>query len=483
MKVFEWIKRLFRGPAAPPEKPGQREGRPVSAVVRRPARLSDLLQFEEKPSGLEVDVVIGLDFGTSSAKVALQTPYKLGGQVTFVDFGPLAHPSARHLLPVALHVSVDGSLSLERPADHLETRGHLKLELLARDGQRSPRREQEGSAWAAAFLALTLRAARRHLIETQWEAYGHDKLRWSFNLGIPSAGYDDDAIRERFLLVARAGWSLSLRGTAPTLATATAAVEHAASGLGGGEDIDVIPEVAAEVVGYARSRRRRDGLHVVLDIGASTLDVCSFSLHSKHGDDVYSLLTADVQLLGLLELHSRRMEAAGGIPPFDGVPRDLVQPLPGPESIAEASIRRAIARCDEAFAESARQVLARTLLDLKSHRDPHAPAWREGLPLFVSGGGASSEVVGSLIRGSDDIGRKIWVDYAGLRRQAFPFPAEVSPGEGLTDGEFARLCVAFGLSFPSIKIGTIEAPQLVPDVEISRGARDWQRAYVDKDQV
>src|SRR6266511_3166582 len=47
MKVFEWIKRLFRGPAAPPEKPGQREGRPVSAVVRRPARLSDLLQIAE----------------------------------------------------------------------------------------------------------------------------------------------------------------------------------------------------------------------------------------------------------------------------------------------------------------------------------------------------------------------------------------------------------------------------------------------------
>ena len=71
------------------------------------------------------------------------------------------------------------------------------------------------------------------------------------------------------------------------------------------EQVDVVPEIAAEVVGYARSKHRREGLHVMVDVGASTIDICGFVLHAADGEDgdQYHLLTALVKRLGLHELH------------------------------------------------------------------------------------------------------------------------------------------------------------------------------------
>ena len=40
--------------------------------------------------------------------------------------------------------------------------------------------------------------------------------------------------------------------------------------------VEVFPEIAAPVVGYARLRRRREGLHVMVNVGPSTIDVCGF---------------------------------------------------------------------------------------------------------------------------------------------------------------------------------------------------------------
>lgn len=75
------------------------------------------------------------------------------------------------------------------------------------------------------------------------------------------------------------------------------------------EDINVIPEVAAELVGYARSSLRETGLHVLIDLGARTLDIASFILHNRDGDDRYSILTADLEELGATLCDYHRFKA------------------------------------------------------------------------------------------------------------------------------------------------------------------------------
>src|SRR5439155_17764763 len=87
--------------------------------------------------------------------------------------------------------------------------------------------DPEETALSIAYVALALREARRFFLSSQNESYGSDRIRWSMNLGIPSAGYDDSVIRRRFEEIAQAGWLLSSRSTTPTLETAIEALQSA----------------------------------------------------------------------------------------------------------------------------------------------------------------------------------------------------------------------------------------------------------------
>jgi hypothetical protein len=246
------------GVAAPKRQSRQSQGGPAPAAQGPrpvPELPSDLLQFSAQPKGALTDVVVGFDFGTSSAKVAMQTPYALGGRTVIIDFGPLGHESCTYLLPAAVCRNDSGVWRLAGSDGHAEHRRHLKLPLIGeiRNGQ-AP--DQDSTAWAVAFVALALREARRVFLRTQADPYSGIRLRWAMNLGIPSAGYDDAGIRSRFLEVARAAWLASLTPEigSTTVATAVAAARTTAPG---DVPIAVVPEVAAEMVGYARSRYRR----------------------------------------------------------------------------------------------------------------------------------------------------------------------------------------------------------------------------------
>lgn len=452
-----------------------RRDEPRSASARGASLPDDLLQFAGARRGTETDIVIGFDLGTSSAKVVLQTPYALGGRIVAADFGPLGHSSSTYLLPVSVFRDAAGGWTLVRPGHTAEHRCHLKLPLLGeiRNGE-TP--DPETAAWAVAFVALALREARRVFLGTQSDTYGGIRFRWAMNVGIPSAGYDDERIRSRFGLVARAAWLASLSPVI-TQTTVDAAVAQAGQGDIAGMPIAVVPEVAAEMVGYARSRFRREGLHAVVDVGASTLDICGIELFADAGDDRYDLLTADVRDLGFLELHARRTGAVGGQPPFDGTPSDLVGPLVGLMD-APAGLRAAISYADSGYIEEASRVLVRTLAWLYCYRAPGAPAWQEGLPLFVTGGGADSPVLKRIVKKVDEQARAMWVNYTALVAQPLPIALAVGPEQETTR---QRLVVAYGLSYPEISIGTIVPPSELANPEpVLLPRRDWQHAYIDK---
>lgn len=457
------------------ERPVSVAAGPAPVVAMRPLP-DDLLQFPRHRAAVTTDIVIGLDFGTSCCKVALQSPYKLEGRVVFGEFGELAHPVSEFYLPSTLYEGADGRLGLLETGSTRAVHRHLKIGLLGDHAQT----QFEATIRAAAYLGLVLREVRRFFLSTQGEIYGSDRLRWSLNLGIPSAGYDDVETRRRFRLVAEAAWRLSLSAARPTMEAAQVLQKQRA----GADDvlIDVVPEVAAQVVGYAKSRQRQDGLHLLLDVGASTLDLCAFSLHKSDGEDGYALLTADVQPLGLLELHRRRAEETGNQPPFAGIPADLVAPLPDWDGGIGNSCAAHLRACDAAFAEAARKVLWRSLADLRRRRDPHSPHWREGLPLFVCGGGAGSRVVDEARKAADRTGKRAWDPYAGLKVMSLPvpFPPIAAPPEARGRMDFGRLSVAYGLSFPAINIGKVEPPAEIDDVPTNLPASEWRSRYIDK---
>lgn len=139
-------------------------------------------------------------------------------------------------------------------------------------------------------------------------------LDWSLNVGVPSGTPETrsrdepprEALRAAFRRAANAGWRLSLRDAPIRLKDAeqTLRSEEQAD-----IDIDLFPEVIAGAYGYARSEERRDGLHLMMDVGAGTVDACLFRLRTKDEVENWPLLEARVERLGTAELHERRIAA------------------------------------------------------------------------------------------------------------------------------------------------------------------------------
>jgi hypothetical protein len=330
-----------------------------------------------------LDVYIGLDFGTSSSKIVIQTPTLAGGRAVPIPFGDVGHSSSEYLLPTILFQHVDGRFGLSDAAG-AQVIGNLKVRLM------EPSPPLVASNHAVAYLALAIRIARQWFIQTQRKEIGARNLRWHLNVGIPSPGYGDRQMSKDFRTAAELAWVVST-GKGPVT---DKLIEQARQNPEPDIEVELVPEVAAEVVGYARSTKRRPGLHMMVDVGATTLDVCGFILHEVEGDDRYSLLTASVARLGVYELHRSRVAAVGEngerIRAEAERGNDPLQPVPiGLDEYVESDrVPNYLRKADDEFKRRSVEPIIEAIMAIRKRRDPNALAFREGLPVFLCGGGA-----------------------------------------------------------------------------------------------
>jgi hypothetical protein len=401
-----------------------------------------------------------------------------------VSFGELGHSSSPYLLPTRLRVGRDGRLTLRGDVAG-EWVTELKVPLLEREPSRddtAPNRD--AIAGATAYLALTLREARSRFLASEPETYGRFDARWALNLGMPSAGYDDEAIRSRFLLIARAAWSLSSGAEPPTWDSVTEALrQEREPTVNPRSDIDVAPEVAAQAVGYARSTFRDPGLHLIVDVGGTTLDVCGFVLHEREGEDRYELLTATVDTLGVLELHRRRLAALQCLSPrnnHDWASRDPLMPVGRTLADYHPGCSCRPHDVDADFCRQATDIAMRHVMNLRRCRDPHSRRWSDGLPVFLCGGGSGLDVFRRLVWHADARFRDV-TTARGLLLRTLPRPEHLV-NDDVGDTFFHRLSVAYGLSFGALDIGAISSPHDIPDVPPPTRRR-FEDSFISKDQV
>jgi len=423
------------------------------------------------PSQRQLDLVLGLDFGTSSSKVAIRSPFTAGGRAFIVPFGGDGHQSNEFLIPTRVFRNEGEAFHLQ-PVPNARCVVDLKMplsEVTTRPSIESNQATRSAQACAAGYLSLVIQKARYWFLANKGEFYGYPSLRWHLHLGIPSAGYDDEPIRRTFLEVARAAWILSLEKSPPTESRACQILEHLRQGGDVPQiiHVKVIPEVVAEVVGYAKSPLRDPGLHLLVDIGASTLDVCSFNLHGREGEDKYALLTADVRRLGVLRLFRSQVGREEG-----EYPEDLVAPIVGSEI--------SIGHIDREFVNEFRRALMTTLMPLKGKRDPKSLRWKTGLPVFMAGGGSRIKAFREMM---DDVDAALQTNMnaKGLRFLQLPKPEAIK--DDIPGDAFHLFAVAYGLSHYEFEFGTITAPADIQDVALSGIKRNIEAAYVSKDQV
>lgn len=427
------------------------------------------------------DAIMGIDFGTSSSKIVVRTPFIAGGRALAVPLISSPEAGRRYLVPTVLAEGRDGALVLPDGQGNGATLSRLKVDLM------SDPNNPDVQARAAAYIALLVRRSESWFHSSQRSTVGDRELRWHWNLGIPSAGYDDEGIRKGFLRTLEAARKLA-GSEGPLLLKDARRVLDACSDPD--SRLAVIPEVVAEVVGYARSASRIPGLHVVVDVGASTLDVCGFVLGDYQGEQVYALLTASVERRGLHELHRARLIGLQAVPPNaldPGIMRvDLSNPLARiPDSIREYLLTSenapaGVGDVDTLFLNECTRQVMQCLGHLRKRRCWSAPNWAAGVPTFIAGGGAWSNFYEKVVSEASRRCVRSWDRVAPLRKLRLPVPPQLA-NEDLTEEVFARLGVAFGLSFDSLDIGFIFPPHKIPDEEPRRVRAS--PGFISKDEV
>lgn len=310
-QLLERIQVLF-GEAPPPIEARPQRAFPWvrSGVEECVALGSEIIRANPEPD--HSGYIIGCDFGTSSIKLAVRQPYRAGN--------PTAARPAPNLLQSNRHPYLWQSVLWFSPDTEefslLPGKGKVALEgfkagiLAGGGGMRIlPDLAVTRNEAAAAFLALQLAHCLGWYEKTL--PLGGDAARHflAINVGIPVAAQDDTKTYRDFRHIVSTARVLMPYAICLTHSKVRECYQASTHDLPAG--FELVPELTAAISGYANEPFARDGAHILIDVGASTLDVVAFNLVNR---ERVAAFAAEVNLLGAAALETARS---------DGFPDDL----------------------------------------------------------------------------------------------------------------------------------------------------------------
>ena len=414
------------------------------------SELETILNLGEESNGDsatdELNINLGIDFGTSSTKVVARFPYE-PGQPTIAIPAPLPcrvldNP---HLWRTVLWLKDDGSIFMW-PIEDSTVFDTLKQDLVV--GRVNSSRFRESAVervhheqTATAYLAYVIRYVRGWLRKNQAQAFRNRSPVWRYNIGMPTDSYDKPMIAELYRRVAAAAVVLADLGL-PIAADSTELTLNDSQTIQAGQSIEfteeagiaVVPEAAAEMTSFAKSERRAEGLYMMIDVGAMTLDVTTFTLHANQQqgkDPIYSFMAANIQPLGVESCYWFQNRG----------------------------------KSKDDFSQQCKHTLTWVIESTKKSRVPDSDRWEPGerFPIFLAGGGANHHLHRTIVE-SLDSWMKQYTRNDGIRL-APPEPPKTLDGAGF-NLDYGRMGVAWGLSFDFSEIGEIHSVSQTEDVKI-----------------
>jgi hypothetical protein len=340
---------------------------------------------DEKAAPLTVR--IGVDFGTAFTKVAIRAGVDLIPIDWFAVTGDES-PTGRYVMPGIVVLASDGEYCW-RQLSESDVQGNLKLPVIEMAGS------DECPTAALAYLALVIRYARAFLY--QHPDVGRKlvarSLRWELNVGCPTEPHEKPEVVRLFQRIARIAWQLAAVGSLQESNIAAAwRADEAKVGLE--TEPAVVPEFVAQIAGYLGSPHVSEGLHALIDIGAATLDVATFNvvlMNELDSSPSIPIFFSAVHPLGTHYLcHNRHSRLDLDLAWDDAVPVECADEF----ATRFGKHRSEIDSIDEEFVN----LIVRSITGVidgtrtNSRGDPRSLAWREGLPIFVTGGGSGCEI-------------------------------------------------------------------------------------------
>ncbi|KAB2310666.1 hypothetical protein F8A87_08240 [Betaproteobacteria bacterium SCN2] len=441
------------------------------------------------------DLVLGLDFGTSSVKAVIRDhAANIAFAVPFTtdDLNP-------YLLPSRVW-KTDEVYSLDSGS---AIRADLKLGLLSCQAV-SPVDEFND---ACAFLALVIRHSRGWFFDTYGPRYARHALSWRINLGLPARSYEDERSVDLFRRLAWAAANCASDKTGQITSAMIDKYRKLSIDVFDNanppddlefypEDADVIPEIAAQVFGFVQSERwnwRQRPMMMMVDVGAGTVDAAFFSIVKEGNRLSFNFFSDDVQQAGVMNLHRKRVEWLRRVFSDSGVcdndisqfldetagSTDHLGPLPGSVLDYVNGYRIEIPPgCETADSEFfKKQYSPQVFRCIRGAREVGVPDTQlNNLPFFLCGGGSRMHIYSEVIELINDANINV-----NVVEESIPIPAELV-AESLPVADYDRLSVAYGLSRQGAGgrplgdyVRTIDIPQVTKSE-----ASDYTDRYIEQ---
>lgn len=460
-------------------------------------------QLTEEPDN-ETDMVIGLDFGTSSTKVVIRDLFAAMGTFPVPLNGD--RPGIEgYLLPSRVFRS-DGVYSLTEGHHRI---GNLKLKLLESEA-RSPVDEFND---CCAFLALVIRRARAWLFFEHRDVYAGHQLNWRVNLGLAARSYEDEETVSLFRRLAWAAANVAADRAAEQISVEVVdryrrqslqALSEESDDVGDDRAftmsaVDAVPEVSAQLHGLMVSARwdwSARPVMMLVDVGAGTVDCALFHVRiAESGKGALTFYSSRVERNGVMNLHRDRVawlrellsegdrhEEARSYLAHIEKPTDRLRPIPGrvTEYLPGYSLEVVGEDVDDTFQRTRyRFQVAGSISDARREKGLKAHEV-QGVPLLLCGGGARMEFYARIA----DVINSTPGWHVSVELTRLPVPQDLVD-VGWYAEDFDRISVAYGLSISGDGGGTLERIVRAVDVPNRRAyqAVEPESRFVSKDQM
>jgi len=422
---------------------------------------------------------VGVDFGTSSTKVAYR---QLGGRVELVRPILFQHnlPNyPRYCLPSLGAFDVSGRLLFgDEAAQFLldkDLNNGVKLLKMVLAGRHDPsfydaaadelfhenlKRDFGGNyqpsveQFVTAFIAFVLRRIRVRLKEH----YPNNDLDVAYNVCIPIDYEQNNPVKLIFSRVLRAAELLESRldeSWSSNILLERAADTYDSTGIGT-ETIDqrvfLIPESVGAIASYLTSLRKKSGIHAAYDFGAGTTDISIFNVfqNAKGGPVAYWYAARNLPQ-GSESLERRLCNFVRAQNPPVQLSALELSNLVGSLSNQTKNIREEIHGELTGLWEKSHDTWRAAYGRLRKQGE-----WeKEKVQVFVCGGASKLPFIKEIFSQS-------WMPKWG------PYKIADLPGPDIYDNKegeapFERLCVAYGLTTPGPELGEYRLPRDCPD--------------------
>jgi hypothetical protein len=400
-------------------------------------KIADEWVYEQCPSteSKEIfDIRIGLDFGTSYTKASIF----FGGDIYIVSWEGITHFKDKYTLPTEFSLFANDTYEIGRSFDAVDVFTNLKGPFL----EESDTGDDEDNA--TIYLAMVLRYIRAWWFKRYKNQTLNKKLHWLINVGSPSKDLGNVYLEKKYKKIINTAWSISQS----TKRLYKQIIQY----KDGVINIDLVPEFVAQISSYTRSAQRQSDLHLLVDIGAGTVDVVTFNVHQdESGDDNFPEFASDVKRMGTHYLMYKRNSINAN--------KDLM--INATVALDSVNFSKQygvdltkIKQIDDEHAESVAKLIKTILGITKSKRYALSRNWGQGIRTFFCGGGASCSVFIDALEKTKEIYKLLKIN--------LPLPERLI-NEDIDVNNFHRVSVAYGLAFDSFNLGQVISKHKIED--------------------